>query len=180
MASLIGKAAAKRAGKAAQYRVQEPGLQPLPALRHSKHGHQTYASFSDLDAQDVIAAVRRGVPARMLDSLVHDMNVSRAVLLSWIDIPEATIKRKIRDDALLGKAAGEQALGMARLIGLVERMVNESGDAQGFDAATWLARWLAEPNPVFNGACPGQFLDTAEGRMLVGTTLQQMQSGAYA
>lgn len=180
MASIMSKSAAKSDDQTTLLRVQEASTQSLLVKWRAKRGGKTYSPFFDLGPHDVIAVVRQGVPARLLDDLVHDMKVSRSVLLSWIDIPEATVKRKIRDDAVLGKAAGEQALGVARLIGQVEGMVSQSGNPQGFDAAAWLADWLTQPNPALGGACPGQYLDTAEGRALVSDILQRMQSGAYA
>jgi uncharacterized protein (DUF2384 family) len=56
----------------------------------------------------------------------------------------------------------------------------ESGEPEGFDAATWTANWLEEPNAALGGRAPGEFMDTADGRSLVAGLVAQMQSGAYA
>jgi uncharacterized protein (DUF2384 family) len=71
-------------------------------------------------------------------------------------------------------------VGMAKLIGQVQTMVEESGDPTGFDAAQWLARWLDEPLPALDGKRPAEYMDTAEGRDLVSNLLAMAQSGAYA
>lgn len=141
---------------------------------------QILAHYMDLESSDIIKAVRDGVPADFIDELGQAMSVSRTQLLDWMGLPETTVKRKIRSAQPLSKAVSEQAVAMARLIGQVQRMVNESGDPEGFDAAVWLAEWLAEPNPALGGVPPGEYMDTAEGFNLVSDTLARMQTGAYA
>lgn len=165
-----------------------PGL-ARPTKASSRHVKGTkrvddhllaYTRLARLDAKEIINAVRVGVSAKLLDDLVRDMDVPRIRILSWMDIPEATAKRKIRAGSALSKAVGEQTLGLARLIGQVQRMVAESGNLKSFDAAVWLAGWLSEPNAALGGDLPGDYMDTAEGRNLISATLARMQSGAYA
>lgn len=136
--------------------------------------------YADMDVRDRIRLVREGVPAEVIDDLGTAMHVSRVQLLDWMGLPEATIKRRLRDVQPLSRPEGEQALAMTRLIRQVQRMVDESGDNTNFDAALWLAQWLAEPNPALGGVPPGQYMDTAEGFVLISDTLARMQSGAYA
>lgn len=62
---------------------------------------------------------------------------------------------------------------------LVEKMVQESGNADGFDAKVWLKLWLSSPLPALNAATPRSCMGTKEGRKLVIGLLQKMQSGAY-
>lgn len=71
---------------------------------------------------------------------------------------------------------------VARLLAEVEQIVRESGDPSrtpGFDAATWLAAWLATPMPVLGGRTPAEHLETAEGVERVSRLLRAQQSGAY-
>jgi len=68
----------------------------------------------------------------------------------------------------------------AELIKLVERMVQESGNPEGFDARAWLKRWMASPIPALKGSTPANYMKTEEGRKLVVQILTMMQSGAYA
>lgn len=89
--------------------------------------------------------------------------------------PETVAKRRGR----LGASESEKALDLAQLIGQAQRIVQESGDPQGFDAAVWLARWLGVPKPALGGV-PGEYLDTAGGRALVSQVVARMQSGAYS
>lgn len=69
---------------------------------------------------------------------------------------------------------------MARLVGQIQAIVEESGDPEGFDAAAWLSRWLNEPLPALGGVCPLDMLDTIEGQSLVSASLARIQGVAYA
>lgn len=127
-----------------------------------------------------VEMVRDGVPAELLTYLSDAMDISREKLYQMIGLSRSTGDRKVRQRQRLDADQGERVLGLARLVGAVERMVAESGDAEGFDAALWLAAWLDDPVPALGGRRPGELLDTAEGRALVSRLLMQMQSGAYA
>ena len=124
--------------------------------------------------------MKEGVPARLLITLATDMHVPRERLYGWLGIARATANRKVQADEVLSQDESERALGIARLVGQVEKIVGESGNAEGFDAAPWTAAWLQRPNPALGGKAPGDFMDTADGRALVSGLIAQMQSGAYA
>jgi len=66
-----------------------------------------------------------------------------------------------------------------RLVNLVQRMVNDSGEPEGFDAKRWLCTWLQEEVPSLGWRKPVIYLDSTDGEELVITTLMSMQSGAY-
>lgn len=66
------------------------------------------------------------------------------------------------------------------LVDLAQRMVQESGDAEGFDAELWLNDWLTRPIPALGGRCPTEYMVTSEGREVIRGLLHQMQTGAYA
>lgn len=69
---------------------------------------------------------------------------------------------------------------LARLVAVVQRMVNESGDSVGFDAHAWTVDWMTQPVPALGMACPAEYMQTEEGRDIVERLLLQMQSGAYS
>jgi putative toxin-antitoxin system antitoxin component (TIGR02293 family) len=127
-----------------------------------------------------IAIVKDGLPADYLDKLARRLNMTKDRLLPTLGIAPATVSRKVREARPLSTDDSARALGMARLIGQVEAMVQESGDPTGFDAAKWLARWLQEPLAALNGRPPSTLMDTAEGQAMVSNLLARMQSGAYA
>ena len=92
----------------------------------------------------------------------------------------ATMNRRVKGNDQLQLVEGERVLCVARLIDQVQSIVDESGDPEGFDATTWMSRWLNEPLPALGGVCPVDLLDTMEGQARVSNAIAQIQSGAYA
>ncbi len=70
--------------------------------------------------------------------------------------------------------------GIALLNKQVQRMVEESGNPAGFDAAAWVGEWLQKPNSALGGDRPSKFMGTADGQQMISRLLAQAQSGAYA
>lgn len=132
------------------------------------------------DPQARIALIRQGMPASKIANLSSRMGMSKETLLSSLGLSRATISRKERDATLLSKDESERVLGIETLIGIVQTMVEQSGDPVGFDAARWVAAWLTKPLPALAGATPASYMDTFEGQKLVADLLSMSQSGAYA
>lgn len=132
------------------------------------------------DPQARIALIRQGIPASMISSLSSRMGMSKESLLSSLGLSRATISRKEKDASVLSRDESERVLGVETLIGMVQSMVEQSGDPAGFDAARWLSDWLAKPLPALGGATPASYMDTFEGQKLVAELLSMSQSGAYA
>jgi putative toxin-antitoxin system antitoxin component (TIGR02293 family) len=95
-------------------------------------------------------------------------------------LASATVNRKSRDQKPLSSDESSRVIGMARLVGQVQAMVEESGDPEGFDAATWVAEWLEQPLPALGGRRPAELMDTPEGQNLVSNLVARLQTGAYA
>lgn len=132
------------------------------------------------DPQTRIATIRSGIPASIVGELSSTMGMSKELLLGSLGLSRATISRKEKDETALSKDESERVLGIATLIGKVQAMVEESGDPTGFNAAHWVADWLAKPLPALGGATPASYMDTFEGQKLVTELLSMSQSGAYA
>lgn len=124
--------------------------------------------------------IKTGVKAATVKRLMHDLDVNQGRFLEALNLKTATINRKVARDELLAMDEGERVIGIAKLVGQVESMVAESGDADGFDAPGWLSHWLREPVPALAEVKPIDLLDTMEGQALVARALAQAQSGAYA
>lgn len=133
-----------------------------------------------LDPQQRIDIIRRGIPADRVGRLSARMGLSREFLINSLGLSRTTINRKEREGALLSSDESERLLGVETLVGIVQTMVQESGDPEGFDASHWLGTWLSGPLPALAGATPASYLDTFEGQKLVADLLAMMQSGAYA
>jgi putative toxin-antitoxin system antitoxin component (TIGR02293 family) len=148
------------------------GLQARPAVAVSR--------IARLSPIERIALVREGVPADFVVKLIDAMRQPKTRVLDTVRLPRSTVARKAARHQKLSSAEGERVLGLAALIGLAQRIVEESGEPEGFDAAMWVGAWLNEPHPALGGRTPGEYFDTAEGRALVADLLARQQSGAYA
>ncbi|MEK6290632.1 MAG: antitoxin Xre-like helix-turn-helix domain-containing protein [Paraburkholderia tropica] len=183
MARHVGKASTTSQSKRAR-----------PAAAHvakASRGAISAALFDVLDFRKVykssgvdrIQVIKAGIAATRVFDLAGAMRVSQDVMLKRLGLPKSTVSRKAQAGDMLSIDQGELVLGMSKLIGLVQTIIDESGDPDrigDFDPATWLEEWLSQPNPALGGVAPSTYLDTREGQEIVSTLLSQMQSGAYA
>ncbi|KGM33270.1 type II RES/Xre toxin-antitoxin system antitoxin [Inquilinus limosus] len=149
------------------------------SVRHRKAGLSYLAVFhaSPLERIDMI---KHGVRAVEAKRILADLAIGQGAGLRALNLSPATVNKKAKQDQTLSPEDSERVIGVARLVGQIEAMVEESGDPKGFDAAAWMARWLNDPLPALGGTCPIELMDTMEGQALVSTVLAQLQSGAYA
>lgn len=127
-----------------------------------------------------ISFIRARVPASRVPELAAAMQVSRQRLLSMLNLPGASIRRKARLGALLSREHSERVIGLIRLIGQLAVMVDDSGDPLDFDAARWIGGWLEQPVPALGGGRPADYMDTLTGQALVSSLLTQSQAGVFA
>lgn len=175
------KAAVKTAPIAAPHPHQPfayGDVSPLGAAQQVQEPNAIY--LARLDPQVRIDLIRQGIPAATIGHLCVRMGVSKETLLASLGLPRATISRKEKDATTLSKDESERVLGFETLIDLVQTMVDESGDPNGFNAPRWLAGWITKPLPALGGATPASYMDTFEGQRLVASVLAMTQSGAYA
>jgi len=130
-----------------------------------------------------IDLIRKGVNAADFKLFVSRLDIQQEKIFVMLDIATATVNRKASRNEPLSQEDSEKVVGMAKLIGQVETILEESGDPdamQGFDAAKWLAHWMEEPVPALGGAAPAEYMDTIEGQEMISRVLATMQTGAYA
>ena len=114
--------------------------------------------------------VKRGLPARAVQEMSAAMGLPRDQLMRAVGLARSTVERKLAARGRLSEAESEKLVGLSRLIGQVDAMVRESGEAPvGFDAARWFAAWMGEPVAALGGLRPQQLLDTADGREALAT-----------
>lgn len=132
---------------------------------------------------DRIDLIRSGVNAADFKTFVSRLDIQQEKVFTMLDIATATVNRKASRNESLSREDSEKIVGMAKLIGQVEAMLEESGDPelmQDFDAARWLTHWMEEPIPALGGASPADYMDTIEGQEMISRLLATMQTGAYA
>jgi len=158
-------------------------VQGAPSRKGAKRGLAAgaidYLAFYRAGPLERIGIVRRGVSAATAKRIIGDLDIPSGSATRALNVSVSTLNRKSKDDDALARDEGERVLGLARLIGQVKAMVEESGNSAGFDASRWIARWLGEPLPALGGARPLDLMDTMEGQGLVAETLARLQSGAY-
>jgi putative toxin-antitoxin system antitoxin component (TIGR02293 family) len=140
----------------------------------------SYVQFFRASPIERIGIIKHGLLASEAKQILGDLTVTQAVAMRALNIAPATMNRKAKGEDRLPPAESERVLGVARLVGQVQAIVEESGNPQGFDAAAWTSRWLSEPVAALGGVRPLDLMDTMEGQNLVSNTLAQVQSGAYA
>lgn len=129
---------------------------------------------------DRIGVIKAGVPARNVKLLSNRLHVDQQVMFEALKLKTATVNRKAARNENLSIEDGERVVGLAKLIGQLEAMLEDAGSAEAFDAPAWMSQWLREPLPALGGRKPIDLLDTLEGQSLVSRALSQIQSGAYA
>lgn len=127
-----------------------------------------------------IDMIRKGVLAIKAKRILADLAIGQGAGLKALNLSAATVNKKAKLGEALSPEESERVVGIARLVGQLEAMIEESGDPTDFDARAWMAQWLNEPLPALGGARPADFMDTMEGQGMVSSALARIQSGAYA
>ncbi|MCS4510647.1 antitoxin Xre/MbcA/ParS toxin-binding domain-containing protein [Xylophilus ampelinus] len=141
------------------------------------------ADYMHLFKEDPLAQVglvKQGVAPMVIDGLAGGMKVSRDKLLATLGLKRETIRRRAKENQALSIEESSRVLGISRLIGQVQAMVEASGNPDGFDAAAWVGRWLDQPLPALGHQRPAELMDTAEGQAVVADMVLRSQSSAYA
>ena len=139
----------------------------------------SYADLFRASPAARIVMIKGGISAVEAKRIIGELHFAQGIAFSALKLSTATVNRKAARNETLPPSESERVLGVARLIGQLEVMVEESGNAEDFDAAAWMSRWLEEPLPTLGGSRPIDLLDTMEGQSLVSNALARIQSGAY-
>jgi putative toxin-antitoxin system antitoxin component (TIGR02293 family) len=156
------------------------------AEKHEYYGEETeWLNFRELYQTTPVKRIdliRNGVKAADFKRFASQLDISQEKVFLMLDIATATVNRRASRDESLSREDSEKVVGMAKLIGQVETMLEESGDPErmkDFDAARWLTHWMEEPIPALGGAAPAAYMDTIEGQEMISKLLATMQTGAY-
>jgi len=153
------------------------GLKPIAKTRgFSVKFFQIYSA----SATDRVNLIRKGVPAQWIVSTAKEMGVTQERVVTLLNFPKSTTTRKISTRQHLTREHSERMIGLQKLIGHVESIMEQSGADVNFDAAHWVSQWLEQPVPALGNAKPAEYMDTLEGQSLVSSLISKMQSGAYA
>jgi putative toxin-antitoxin system antitoxin component (TIGR02293 family) len=130
---------------------------------------------------EMVEIERQGVQGEFIKHLSKRMDIPSSRLFSILGVPKATAERKAAAGEQVKGSAGQAALGMIKLLGMAQAMVDRSTapEARGFDAAKWLGRWIEQPQSALGGRKPAELIDTPTGIEVVARLLGAIESGAY-
>ena len=129
---------------------------------------------------EVIEIVRQGVPAERLIEIGECLHRSREWLFRTLKLPRSTMDHKIRQHERLSPEHSERVVGLERLIGQVQAMVEDTDATSDFNACRWVGQWLGRPVPALGDAKPADFMDTLQGQTMISRLLAQSQAGVFA
>ncbi|UPG90124.1 DUF2384 domain-containing protein [Luteibacter aegosomaticola] len=142
-----------------------------------------YRSIALSSPSEKSTMVRKGLSPAFVKQMAHDLAIDQSVLTDSMGIARSTFTRKAKNHEALSSGESAVALGLARIVGEIERILAESGDPEqlkDFDTAEWVGVWLREPVAALGGHPPLDFMDNPYGQETVLQLVGQMQSGAFA
>lgn len=119
----------------------------------------------------VIARIRTGIPAEVVDTLAQQLDVSRERFVLMVGLPRSTLKARRAAGQPLSPAEGDRMVRVGRIL---QRAVDVLEDA---DSAR---RWIVRENRSLGGVTPLSLLDTEAGYELVIDTLGRIEHGIAA
>lgn len=135
----------------------------------------------DATPVQMVEIERLGVAGTFITDLSKRMELPSSRVFAMLRIPPATAARKSAAGAVVDGRAGLAAIGMIKLLGIAQDIVQDStaAEAKNFDTVKWLGQWIERPQPALGGGKPADFLDTPTGVEIVSKLLGAMRSGAY-
>lgn len=130
---------------------------------------------------EMVEMERSGVAGAFITDLSKRMELPSSRVFAMLRIPPATAARKLAPGALVDGRAGLAAIGMIKLLGIAQDIIQDSTapEAKDFDIVKWLGQWIERPQPALGGRKPADYLDTPTGVEIVANLLGAIRSGAY-
>jgi putative toxin-antitoxin system antitoxin component (TIGR02293 family) len=119
---------------------------------------------------DWVTIVREGLPARVLDALAENLELTRGELAAALGIAERTLARRRKN----GVFTAEESAKLLRLARVTRRA------AEVFEKSQLALDWLKRPNRTLGGARPLDLLDTDIGAENVLDVLGRVEHGVFS
>lgn len=132
---------------------------------------EPFLAYLHESAVDVIARVRTGFDVALVGEYAKRIGMPKEEFFILIDLKRSTAHRMEQENKVMDRLRSDAFAGAARVIEKARAML-------GSDVAT--KKWLSTAVPALNFKTPQQWLDTSDGRQIVSSLLDQIQSGAYA
>jgi putative toxin-antitoxin system antitoxin component (TIGR02293 family) len=130
---------------------------------------QRAAELGALDEQQRLVAIERGWSSSWLAALRQHLHLKPAELEPLLDLSEATMARRAREQSVLDLVASERLDRLLQVISLAYGVFERPGSTEA---------WLKAPHPLLRQASPLQHCRTAIGAAQVRRLLQALEQGA--
>ena len=121
----------------------------------------------DIDLQ---AAIREGLPQRVIEELMEAADLSIKELATCLDLSPRSLQRR-RREGRLARYESDRVYRLARIVALAKSSLG------GRDPAT---RWLKRPNRALGGKAPLSVIDTELGARAVENVLGRIAFGGVS
>ena len=119
---------------------------------------------------DLQAAIREGLPQRVIEMLMGAADLSIKELAACLDLSPRSLQRR-RREGRLARHESDRVYRLARIVALAKSSLG------GRDRAT---RWLKRPNRALGGQAPLAVLDTELGARAVENVLGRVAFGGVS
>lgn len=157
-------------------------IKPVGIVYQRDKGVDAYVrAVARATPMEMVAIERQGVLATFIMDLSTRMELPPSWIFSALGMPSATAETRPAAGEFVGGSAGQNAVGLIKLLGIAQDLVSNSivPEAEQFDVAKWFGKWIALPQPALGGLKPAQLLDTPTGVKIVARLLGAIESGAY-
>jgi len=135
------------------------------------HGPLKSILRGDLNAAQIIEALRAGLPVTALIDLQVGLDVPVEKLAPMLGISKATFHRRKGAGKRLGIAESDRVVRFARLLGKAVKVFDDIADAK---------QWLNSPQFGLGGAVPLDYAKTEVGAREVENLLGRIEYGVYS
>jgi putative toxin-antitoxin system antitoxin component (TIGR02293 family) len=132
-------------------------------------------------AVQIMETERVGVAGTLVKDLAYRMEIPATRMFAMLGVSKATVERRISSGQMLAGNGGRSALGLAKILGIAQAIVENSTapEARDFDSAKWLGKWLERPQAALGGRMPAESVATKLGVEVIAKLLGAAESGAY-
>lgn len=137
--------------------------------------------ISSATPMQLVEVERTGVDARFVKDLSRHFRMPAVRMYEILDVPKATVEKRISQKSGIAGTGGQAAIAMAKLLAQAQDIVANSTapEAADFDVGQWLGRWIERPQPALGGRKPAELIGTPTGAAMVSRLLGAIESGAY-
>ena len=132
------------------------------------HGHSIGLDLGSTD--DLIARLKRGLPASAFDRLRDELGLATEALADLAGVSTRTLARRKKRAEPLAPATSERLLRLARLYEIATDVLGDAEDAR---------RWLKTPNVALGEHTPLDYADTEPGAREVEDLLGRLGHGVF-